>query len=422
MPQRNLQPGNVCDVAIIGAGPYGLSIAAHLAGHGISFRIFGSPMSSWSNQMPKGMRLKSEGFASSLSDPASEFTLRDYCRQQDMHYEDRGYPIPLTTFVSYGLAFQKKFAPNLENKLVASVQQSSVGFDLELEDGERLLAHKVVIAVGISHFGYVPSVLTALPGKLVSHSSSHSDLGGFKGRQVAVVGAGASALDLAALLHESGVSVQLIARSSSIRFHDPPQPRSLVEKVFRPMTGLGPGMKLFFYAHAPLAFRCMSEKFRLEKVRKTLGPAPGWFVRDMVVGKVPLHLGVDIANASTDNGRASLHLVDNEGRQKTVEADHIIAATGYQVNLERLGFLSQDVQKRIQTVGEAPVLSSTFESSVQGLYFVGASAANTFGPLMRFAFGARFTARRLSKHLSKFFHSKPLLYKNTENVQAFERE
>ena len=56
-------------VVVIGAGPYGLSIATHLRAQQLSFRIFGEPMASWRHHMPQGMSLKSEGFASDLYDP-----------------------------------------------------------------------------------------------------------------------------------------------------------------------------------------------------------------------------------------------------------------------------------------------------------------------------------------------------------------
>ena len=418
---QNVPSGNVSDVAIIGAGPYGLSIAAHLRARGVSFRIFGKPMSTWSTQMPKGMRLKSEGFASSLSDPDSEFTLRDYCQQHGLPYSDTGLPVPLSVFVAYGLAFQKKFVPNLEDKLVGSIESSAAGFELHLEDGETVFARRVVLAVGITHFGHVPPILEALPEGRLSHSSAHGDLEGFRGRKVAVVGAGASALDLAALLQEAGASVQLIARTAKIRFHDPPKPRSLVERVRLPMTGIGPGWKLFFYVNAPLLFRKMSASSRLDKVRRTLGPAPGWFVKDQVVGKVPLHLGVNITEASVQNGHISLELTDGAGTRQELEVEHVIAATGYRVDLKRLAFLSPTLRERIRSVDNAPELSANFESSVPGLYFVGTSAANTFGPLMRFAYGSRFAARRVAAHLARPSHGEAIFREKTASVQALER-
>jgi thioredoxin reductase len=421
MTQSKAQPQNVVEVVIIGAGPYGLSVGAHLAARGVSFRIFGRPMSAWADQMPKGMRLKSDGFASSLADPESKFTLASYCRHEGLEYKDTDHPVPLETFVSYGLAFQKRFVPNLENKMVVSVRQAQACFDLQLEDGEQVLARKVVVAVGISHFAHVPTSLSTLPAEFVSHSSAHSDLVAFKGRQIAVIGAGASALDLAALLHEAGASVQLIARSSTIRFHDPPQPRSLADRILKPSTGLGAGMQLFFYVNAPLIFRQLPEDLRLDRVRKTLGPAPGWFVKDQVVGKVDLNLGMDITGASVHNGRASLQLVDWEKRQRTIEVDHVVAATGYQVDLKRLGFLDCEMRGKIRLTDKSPALSSTFESSVPGLYFVGVVAANTFGPLMRFACGGRFTALRLSKHLADRARSMSALHENSKKEQAMER-
>src|SRR5580658_2152964 len=91
------------DVAIIGAGPYGLSIAAHLKARGVDFRIFGPAMDTWQNHMPKGMRLKSEGFASSIYDPESLLTLGKYCQAKGLAYQDQGLPVPLDTFCSYGL-------------------------------------------------------------------------------------------------------------------------------------------------------------------------------------------------------------------------------------------------------------------------------------------------------------------------------
>jgi cation diffusion facilitator CzcD-associated flavoprotein CzcO len=391
------------NITIIGAGPYGLSIAAHLKAHKIDFRIFGSPMHTWMTQMPKGMRLKSEGFASSLYDPTSSFTLRHYCQERNVPYADVGRPVPLETFTAYGLEFQKRLVPELENKIVTSVERATGGFRIGLQDGEVFSANRVVVAVGICHFGYVPSVLATLPEEFVTHSSGHSDVGHFKGREIAVVGAGASALDLAALLHEAGASVQLIARRPAIRFHDPPSktPPTLSTRLRRPMTGIGPGWKLFFCANAPWAFHRLPEGYRVESVKKILGPAPGWFIKEQVVGKMPFHLATSIEKASVENGQVHLELTNGNNTRKSIVADHLIAATGYRVNLERLKFLNSELQADIRTVEHAPLLSSNFESSVPGLYFVGTSAANAFGPVMRFAFGAGYTAGQLSRHLAR---------------------
>jgi thioredoxin reductase len=421
MRQPDPQIANVTDVVIVGAGPYGLSIAAFLAARGVSYRIIGNPMSAWADQMPKGMHLKSEGFASSLAEPENQFTLARYCRQEGLAYKDTGYPVSLETFVSYGRAFQRKFVPDLENKMVTSVRKSPTGFELELDNEEKIFARKVVVAVGISRFAHIPPILSAIPKDFVSHSSAHSDLEAFRGRDVAVLGAGASALDLAALLHEIDASVQVLARRSVVRFHDPPQPRSIVDRILRPATDIGAGRQLFFYANAPWLFRYLPERVRLDRVRKTLGPAPGWFIKERVVGRVPLHLGLDIAAAHVANGRICLEATDETGNRKTFEFDHIIAATGYRVDLQRLGFLDSRMSEKIRLIDRSPALSSNFESSVSGLYFVGVAAANTFGPLMRFASGSRFTARRLSRHLARPALGTPRIYGDTVNLQTLEK-
>ena len=390
------------DVAIIGAGPYGLSIASHLKAGGVDFRIFGSPMQTWRTQMPKGMRLKSEGFASTLYDPESEFTLGRYCQQRGIQYSDIGFPIPLDTFTAYGQEFQKRFVPQLEEKAVVSLDRISAGFQLSLADGATVAARKVVVAVGISHFQHVPPVLSALPDNFVSHSSKHRTFERFRGREIVVLGAGASALDVAALLHEAGASVQLVARKAVVRFHEPPGriPRPLLERIQYPMTGLGPGWRSLFCTSGPLVFRLMPERFRLEVVRRHLGPAAGWYVKDQVVGKIGFNLGLTVKEASIGSDRVRLQLADANGTLRTMEADHVIAGTGYRVDLRRLDFLNPAALS-IRSVEQAPVLSRHFESSIPGLYFVGAAAANTFGPLLRFAYGAKFTAPRISSHLAR---------------------
>jgi cation diffusion facilitator CzcD-associated flavoprotein CzcO len=392
-----------CDVAIIGAGPYGLSIAAHLKARGVDFRIFGHPMHTWLAHMPQGMRLKSEGFASSLYDPDSTFTFESYCQNQKIAYAKVGLPVPLEVFASYGLEFQRRFVPELEQEFVTSVQRSGDGFRVRLEDGDLISARRVVMAIGLTHYEHIPPILAALPEEFVTHSSRHNSVARFKGREVTVVGSGASALDLAALLHQTGARVHVVARKSVIYFQKPPKgvERSFMDRLRAPVTGIGYGWNLFLYVNAPLVFRKMPQAFRLEKVRRVLGPAACWFVKEQVVDKVSFIVGVDIKEAKVQAGRVILQLTDSAGTQQDLITDHIISATGYKVDLRRLTFLDSDLQAEVRSVERTPVLSSNFESSVPGLYFVGASAANMFGPLLRFAYGARFTARRLSRHLAK---------------------
>jgi cation diffusion facilitator CzcD-associated flavoprotein CzcO len=391
------------EAAIVGAGPYGLSMAAHFRRRGIPFRIFGRPMDSWLAHMPKGMMLKSDGFASNIYDPDREFTLKHFCAERGIEYADSGIPVHLETFSAYGLAFKERMLPELEDKLVIGLERSTDGFLLRLDSGETVTVRRVVLAVGITHFEYVPENLASLPPEFLSHSFRHPEPERFKGRSVVVVGGGSSAIDLAALLHEAGAKVELVARRTALKFHSGPmdKPRSWWQQIRNPPSGLGPGLRTRFFADAPMVFHYLPENLRLEAVRTSLGPSAGWFVRDKVMGKVPLALGHTPERAEIQDGKVHLHLRSVDGTKREIVTEHVIAATGYRVNMERLTFLSKDIRSKLKVVEGTPVLSSSFESSMPGLYFVGVAAANSFGPVMRFAFGAGFAARKLTQAMAK---------------------
>lgn len=391
------------EVAIIGAGPYGLSLAAHLKGAAIPFRIFGSPMDSWRKHMPKGMLLKSDGFASNLSDPESSFTLEYFCAQEGIEYHPTDAPVQLESFAAYGLAFQKRFAPELQEKLLTSLESSPGGFRLKFQDHDELTARCVALAVGISHFQYIPPELNHISSKFLTHSFAHCDLEKFRSAKVAVVGAGASALDLAALLNEQGAVVHLIARQTELAFQSRlvPGRRSFWKRVRQPSTGIGPGLSSFLYAEYPNLFRHLPGNVRVNIVKKHLGPAAGWPTRDRVLGRVPLSLGFQIDGAEISGGQVHLRLTGRDGTVEDHFADHVIVATGYRVDLGRLPFLGQDVLSQTRCLGHAPILSANFESSIPGLYFLGLASANSFGPMMRFAYGADYTTRKIAKHLAR---------------------
>jgi lysine/ornithine N-monooxygenase len=388
------------DVVIVGAGPYGLSLAAHLRARGCDFQIFGSPMEVWRKHMPRGMLLKSEGFASSLSEPDETFTLAAYCREQNIPYGDVGVPISLDTFIAYGMAFQRRFVPNLDERKVTEIAKIAGIFEIRLTDGEIVRAKKVIVAVGVSHYAHIPPVLSDLPADFVSHTASIHELDHFKGRRVAVIGAGASAADTAGLLHLAGAQAFLVARAKRLAFLDQAKTvRKPWQRLRSPYSSLGSSWKGKLFADFPVLFRRLPERLRVKILRTYLGPAPGWFTEDQIVGKVTTILGVRLEGARAHADGVSLFLSRADGSTQTLDVDHVIAGTGYRVDLDRLTFLAPQLRAAVQTGHSAPVLSRNFEASVPGLFFVGLSAANTFGPLLRFAHGAKFVARRLASYL-----------------------
>ncbi len=399
------------DVAIIGAGPYGLSVAAHLRDRGIDHRIFGQPMLAWQQNMPPGMHLKSDGDASDLSDPGSRSTLAAFCRDRGIAHDPHLIPVSLENFVSYGLSFQASQVPHLETKRLVSLSRPDDAYRLQFAEGETVAARHVVLAIGVLPFKHVPAGLAHLPAELASHSSAYGPLDRFAGRTVTVLGAGSSALDLAALLHEVGAQVTLVTRRPELKFHGSPTDRPrLLKRVlrYRPPSKIGDGWVLRFCDDAPHLIHLLPERQRLDLVRRTLGPSGGYFVRDRVLGRVDVRCARTIERADDANGHIRLVTAAADGVRETIECDHLVMATGYRVDLARLDFLDRALLPALRMVEGTPVLSANYESSVPGLHFVGLAAANSFGPVMRFVAGAKHPAFRLGRHLSHSLPRKPM--------------
>jgi thioredoxin reductase len=384
---------------VVGAGPYGLSVAAHLRGRHAA-HVFGDPMGGWIQNMPTGMFLKSERDASNLSAPAPGHTLADYYAAAGIPFQSRDDPVPIAVFIAYGLWFQEQFVPEIDRARVRRIDSGKAGFELALDSGETLRARRVVVATGLAEYAYVPDELASLaPGGPaadgpVSHTSQHADLSGFSGRRVAVIGAGQSALESAALLHEAGAEVHVLVRADHVRW-GVRQGASWKLRT-KPSSGLGPGWSLFAADRAPGLIHRLPDSSRLYLVRTILGPSGAWWLRDRVVDQVEIRTACQIVHAELDNGAVVIRYSTPSGASEELAVDHVLAATGYRVDLDQTAILSDAVRTQLRRIGSSPRLSKRFESSVPGLFFTGLAAAASFGPVLRFVRGADFTARCVS--------------------------
>lgn len=388
------------EVIVIGAGPYGLSIAAFLRGRGVAHKIIGKPMHTWRNHMPKGMFLKSAGLSATMFDPDGIFSLKKYCACNGIEFRDEGLPISLELFAQYGMAFQQEFAPEIIESYVTHLGEIDGGFEVRLEDGSTHHAKQVVCAVGIDFFRHLPSPLASLPNELYSHSAEHFGMEKFAGRNVIVIGSGSSAIDIAVLLHEQGAQSHLVARRPELSFGtEEGDSRTFFDRVLAPMSGLGPGWMNLLCCDAPWLFRYLPEGLRLKTVKNFLGPSGGWFIKKRLE-PVPISLGHRLKAAYAKDGQPQLLFTLADGQERVLKADHVIAATGYKPDVNRIGFISKNILRKLDQAHATPRLNRHFESSVKGLYFAGPAIANSFGPVMRFAIGAGFAADQISKHLA----------------------
>ena len=379
-------------------------------------------MQTWATQMPTGMKLKSDGFASNLSAGSKAFTLEDFCRLTNRPYHPTLLPVPVEDFIAYGQEFARRFVPHLEQCDVASIEQErilgtpglrSTGFLITLATGERLRAQHVIVATGLSLFQHIPQRLAALSRELVTHTSNHTTFDEFANRDVVVLGRGASSLNAAVLLHEAGSRVTLVSRSPRIHLHHAPsdQPRSLLARLRRPETPLGLSLRSWLSCAAPALLHALPERLRSSLMYKHLGPAGGHALRGRFEDKFPIHLGWSIESSEllyklgkggTGESLIKLTLVNAQDERKQILTSHVIAGTGFRISLARMRFLDDHLRDAIR-IGKtgAPKLSRSFQSSVRGLHFVGPIGAPSFGPLLRFAAGAEFAAIRVTTHLHR---------------------
>lgn len=374
-------------IAIIGAGPHGLAAAAHLRAAGARVRSFGEPLEFWRGQMPRGMVLRSRKRSSNISDPRGALRIEHYERDERKTVHQPS--LLLEEFVDYGLWFQSRVVPDVDRRKIAELSRNNGGFDLRLDDGEKVYAERVIVAAGLSKFPRRPAPFAALSESLVSHACDHTDLSIFSDRRVAVIGAGQSALESAALLSEQGAQVEVFARTPEIRWlgdgHDVTPP------WWRPPTDVG-GTGNGWIAAIPDLFRRLPTSLQPTIAYRCIRPAGSGWLRPRLTRAV-LCCGRSVVAAHQSGEGVRLELDDGSDRS----VDHVLLGTGYQVDVAKYPFISPGLAEQISVSGGYPRLRPGLESSVAGLHFVGAPAALSFGPIMRFVVGTAYSAPAVAR-------------------------
>jgi FAD-dependent urate hydroxylase len=388
-----------CDVVIIGAGPYGLSAARHLRTiKGLDVHVFGEPMSFWERYMPVGMILRSNWTATQIADPHGCLTLEAFRAVSGNHLS---HPVPLDRFIQYGQWYQRQAVPDLDRRQICKVETNSHGFRLAASDGETIDARRVVIAAGIGSFAKRPEVFHTLPPSLASHTSEHRDLRHFAGKQVLVIGGGQSALESAALLHESGAEAEVITRSHTIHWLQGWLSKTLhhrsgtfIRNLLYAPTDVGPAGLSQLMARPDL-LKHLPRGLRDKLWKRAVRPAgAGWLVNRLK--DVPIRFGRSVVSVTVRGDRIKARFDDETER----EADHVLLGTGYCVDISKYEFLSAKLKESIACHNGYPKLRPGLQTSVDGLYILGAPAAWSFGPLLQFVSGTTYASRALTRSIA----------------------
>jgi cation diffusion facilitator CzcD-associated flavoprotein CzcO len=384
------------DAVVVGAGPYGLSTAAHLLGRGLNVGVFGKPLELWREHMPNGMLLKSQWWNTNLSDPRRQFSFERFFRETG---NKKCYPVPRELFIDYALWFKDRAVPDVDETYVSSVERRDGHFVLTLEDGRTVRSAAVVMATGLCYYANRPDEYEGLPAELVSHTCDHKILSKFKGREVIVVGRGQSAIEFAVLLREVGATVHLVSRRP-IEWLPPDRMmgRGVLEQITGPNSAFGPGWKPWILHHVPYLFYRYPQSRKDNLLRgSTTATAADWLRQRLAHTKPTLHEGHSIVELAPIDGKVDVAISDGH----KIRADQVILATGYKVDVTKLTMIHPSLRADIQSDMAIPVLRHSFESSVPGLYFVGLTSMRAFGPLYRFVAGCGAAAERVASSLAR---------------------
>jgi cation diffusion facilitator CzcD-associated flavoprotein CzcO len=371
---------------IIGAGPFGLSLAAQVAHDQIDHLVLGTPMGFWESNMPEGMYLRSE--CDWHLDPLDEDTIEAYLMSQQLTPSDV-LPLSLPFYLGYARWFQarKQIAP-LDCR-VQRLDKRDGQFVASLDDEQQISAQNVVLALGFEYFRHVPDdLLEILPHGRYSHTCDTVDLASFRGKRVLIVGGRQSAFEWAALLLEQGArAVHLSHRHASPAY------------AIADWTWVNPLVSAM--VDNPGWFRGLPVAEQDGVIQRMWGEGrlkvEPWLEERLASDAVTISPRTRLSSC-TELPSGELYIQLDDGQSFTV--DHIILATGYKVRLERIPLLEQgNLLPQIETRNGFPALDTHFQTSVPGLSITSMAASQDFGPFFGFTGAVRTSARLIAAGL-----------------------
>jgi lysine/ornithine N-monooxygenase len=356
-------------------------------------------METWRTSMPQDMLLRSAWHETSLSGPGGAGSIDEWVARTD---EVRTEPIPLQFFLRYADWFRTTYAGDLDPSDVARIEPAGSRYRVTTAEGTEVSADRVVIAVGVMPFAYVPPPLRELFGDRAGTAGTAGDAERHAGKRLLVIGGGQAGLESAGLAARAGADVELVTRSKIHWFADrePEKPRGpLAQRIYRlayPAVGYGPPPLNRLVLHPDL-FAAVPYSVQRRLTRRLLRPGGSPWLRPLVEGKVGVRENCTVEAAERDGDGFTATLTDGT----RLPIDDVLIACGYRFDLDCLGFLAPSLRERIDTQDAWPVLDRFFRSTDKGIFFVGYPAEGRFGPISRFVLGTRFTATRVSEAIRR---------------------
>jgi len=347
-------------ILIVGAGPYGLSLANYLSARGREFKIIGKPMELWRNHTFTDASLRSDRATSEIAHPRQSYTINAYREATDSIDASNGERVSVREYRKYIDWMLNDLSYPIEEQYLGKLTKAKGVFTAELSSGETIHADQVVIATGVAHHLNIPDEFKQTPN--VIHSYQVPEIEAISGKKVLVIGAGQSAAEAIEVCRDNNNEVEWYCRT---------EPRYYSEPLDLP-------------------------KWIFDLVVKSAG-----FFRSMPSWMIKKVFSIFSATTMTPDNEEKLADVTRYAEKPSLsEYDHVIVATGYRYTLSHMKFLDESLRNRLEMSADMPRIDKNFMSSLKDLYFIGPSTEQFFGPPMKFMIGSQYVAPRLSSILA----------------------